>query len=354
MSNRFERGYVPPQPIERRTSYGVQVKAAHATSAEADLLPLAGAMCNVITLQSDVKDPNWSNTDNFFVIPSGQALARADYSEVFARLSVAWGAGDGVNTFNLPDLTQTNRPAFLVSTAPTVYTSVGDYGSGSMSEHTHTIGNQLAGKDYDGSGGDQRGYYNMSQPTIVSGSQNGDTNYHQPIGYAIRSFLMTTDGGYTLPLGYMFAHLTTMADVPDILAANPKILCASGQVISAGDYANYAAAYGTTLPDMQGRFARQDIVGAPNAGPISLSTNQTWYAWNNATYYGSHIHHFPGPSGPLYCASQWNQQPNQRNGNAGPSGAYRGGNPSSSYSLGPGNETRPYNFSVAYFIKVKP
>lgn len=39
-----------------------------------------------------------------FVLPFGQAISRTTYAPLFALTGTTYGAGDGVNTFNLPDL----------------------------------------------------------------------------------------------------------------------------------------------------------------------------------------------------------------------------------------------------------
>lgn len=43
-----------------------------------------------------------SNHDNWFLC-NGQAISRTDYADLFEMIGTNFGAGDGVNTFNLPD-----------------------------------------------------------------------------------------------------------------------------------------------------------------------------------------------------------------------------------------------------------
>ncbi|SRR6266481_2232253 len=40
--------------------------------------------------------------DNNFLICNGQAISRTTYSVLFSIINVAWGAGNGSTTFNLP------------------------------------------------------------------------------------------------------------------------------------------------------------------------------------------------------------------------------------------------------------
>ncbi len=48
----------------------------------------------------------WGSTapNSSFVFPFGQAISRTTYATAFALLSTTYGAGDGLTTFNLPDL----------------------------------------------------------------------------------------------------------------------------------------------------------------------------------------------------------------------------------------------------------
>tara|TARA_R100001594_G_scaffold147025_1_gene199399 strand:- start:4 stop:1119 length:1116 start_codon:yes stop_codon:yes gene_type:complete len=370
MSNRFERGYVPPQPIKRRTTGGVQVKPAVATQAETNLVPLAGAMVNVYTLAEDEKDPEWSDTDDFFTQPSGQVLSRTDYATLYGRLGVVWGVGDGATTFNVPNVLQTSRQPFFVSVSPTVYTAVGTYGSGNMGEHPHTFSNRAATYWYDGTGGDQRGPRNENNYPTISGQYEYGLGYrefpgvelyqqpgqifHQPKFMGLRSYMCTQDGGGTLPLGYTFSHLSTVADAATILGDYDTLLIASGQTIPAADYPDFVAAYGATLPDLTGRFMRQDIAMASGFSPEGrgLPVNSTYIAGSDA--YASHFHVYPGNTSPgLRCLDSVSQSSNTRNYNPSPTGAWNQAGKSSPYGVGPGNELRPYNISVLYFIKVK-
>ncbi|MBI4648152.1 MAG: tail fiber protein [Bacteroidia bacterium] len=39
-----------------------------------------------------------------WLLCNGTAISRVTYSDLFTAISIAWGGGDGVNTYNLPDL----------------------------------------------------------------------------------------------------------------------------------------------------------------------------------------------------------------------------------------------------------
>ena len=42
-----------------------------------------------------------------FLIADGRAVSRTTYKELFAVIGTTYGSGDGVNTFNVPDLRET-------------------------------------------------------------------------------------------------------------------------------------------------------------------------------------------------------------------------------------------------------
>lgn len=52
----------------------------------------------------EIKPYLGSSAPSGYLLCYGQAVSRATYSALFAVTSTAWGVGDGVTTFNLPDL----------------------------------------------------------------------------------------------------------------------------------------------------------------------------------------------------------------------------------------------------------
>jgi hypothetical protein len=68
--------------------------------------------------------PN-SKSVNDHLLCDGSAIDRISYPQLFAELGTDWGAGDGVNTFNLPNLNVAALPV-PVSTPPQ---DVGDGGT---------------------------------------------------------------------------------------------------------------------------------------------------------------------------------------------------------------------------------
>ena len=352
MANRFERGYVAPQPPARRTSGGVVVGPNEAAEKETNLLPLAGALYNVITKQSlyTVTDTDWNTTANFLVAPTGQALSRTGESELYARIGVTWGVGDGVNTFDVPNLEAPNDPPFVVSKSPT-YTTVGVYGSGQFAAHSHSLSDgNIQSFFYNGSGpNDQKGNLNTNPPPQAITSHNGNP-YQQPNSVRIRQYMATVDGEYELPIGYIIGHLTPMSQIATVLDEFPNLLVCSGQTISPFDFPTYASVYGSTIPNLQGRCIRNEVHG------VNIPSNTNFQ--NSGTTHLEHRHFYNAPPGRLSTPGSYSQERRARNpdGAGGPaaaaSGSHFGGATVAPFGIGPGSETRPYNASVTYLIKV--
>jgi microcystin-dependent protein len=68
-----------------------------------------------------------------FLICDGQAVSRTTYAELFAVIGTIYGAGDGVSTFNVPDL----RNQFIRGKADD--RAVGSTQAGSFAAHTHPV-----------------------------------------------------------------------------------------------------------------------------------------------------------------------------------------------------------------------
>ena len=84
-----------------------------------------------------------SSAPSGWVLCNGQALSRTTYSSLFSIVGVTFGGGDGVNTFNVPDL----RDRFIMGTPASESSGAGtDVTSHSrtltlaqMPAHTHTF-----------------------------------------------------------------------------------------------------------------------------------------------------------------------------------------------------------------------
>jgi microcystin-dependent protein len=68
----------------------------------------------------------------YTLLCNGAAISRAQYAELFAAIGTTYGAGDGVTTFNLPNLGEGT-----VIKATVDATKVGTYSAGALLTHTH-------------------------------------------------------------------------------------------------------------------------------------------------------------------------------------------------------------------------
>ncbi len=65
-------------------------------------MPMGGAPSGY--RPGDIKAVAHGVIDHGFMACDGSAVSRAAYPALFAKIGIAWGAGDGATTFNLPDL----------------------------------------------------------------------------------------------------------------------------------------------------------------------------------------------------------------------------------------------------------
>jgi microcystin-dependent protein len=68
-------------------------RADHRHGREAQALPAGSLLAGA-----------WSAAPSGYLLCDGTAVSRSIYSALFAAIGVAWGAGDGSTTFNVPDL----------------------------------------------------------------------------------------------------------------------------------------------------------------------------------------------------------------------------------------------------------
>lgn len=136
------------------------------------------------------------NVPSGFLFCDGSAVSRTDYANLFAALGTAYGAGDGYNTFNLPDLRGrvamgggqgtglSNRSLGQKLGEETHILTVAE-----MPSHTHTVTTMPSWDTYGGySGG---GWFGDPNTLLTTSATGGDSphNVIQPslvINYIIK------------------------------------------------------------------------------------------------------------------------------------------------------------------------
>lgn len=105
---------------------------------------------------------------------NGAAVSRTVYADLFAAIGTTWGAGDGFNTFNLPDL----RGEFVRGWDDSRGVDAGrGFATQQASTLTRTAANDYSGQDTSGvQSASGMAYANADTTTsgIVTGAKNGD------------------------------------------------------------------------------------------------------------------------------------------------------------------------------------
>jgi len=70
-----------------------------------------------------------------WLVCDGSAVSRTTYSDLFSAIGTLWGSGDGINTFNLPDLRRKTTIGAGGTGSATIGNSVGNTGG----EENHTL-----------------------------------------------------------------------------------------------------------------------------------------------------------------------------------------------------------------------
>lgn len=85
---------------------GVTVPAASVSGkvASASRAGSADFATHSIGLSGEIKMFGGNTPPNGTLLCDGAAVSRTIYADLFAAIGVTWGSGDGINTFNLPDL----------------------------------------------------------------------------------------------------------------------------------------------------------------------------------------------------------------------------------------------------------
>ena len=124
----------------------------------------------------------------------GSAVSRTTYSRLFDAIGTIYGNGDGVNTFNLPNL-QGRVPVGLKPSEP-VFNALGNVGGTgahtlSIEEipaHTHTY---LGIQSQNAASGVDTVAENSPRPTETSGSTGGGQSHNNLQPYIVLNYIIS-------------------------------------------------------------------------------------------------------------------------------------------------------------------
>ena len=119
-------------------------------------------------------NPNPPSDD--WVVADGSEINRTTYSNYFGVVGVTWGDGDGVNTFNIPNLAGRFLAIFDALASSDIGNTVGEYKEDQFQGHWHLVseGSSNGGSLNDRSFTDSNGKNPNQMP--LGGSEAG-TNY---------------------------------------------------------------------------------------------------------------------------------------------------------------------------------
>ena len=371
MANRWERGKLGPYTLPNDfTTGGVGINGISSVTPKEEpfLIPPS-----TVVYFSDVSLVNES--DNL-VVCSGQALSRTDDSALFDVLGTTFGAGDGSTTFNIPNLHHTVNRVHGTAAA----SGIGELQVGVMWDHHHSY-NLLEGNaavrftpttfpqpltSQDAlthtpvpqpavEGGDKSvtafidGPYSVPNPQIGPSYGPTEARYRNSKGIfpgrAIRMFPTIATVNTPIPIGGIIPFIGN----DDLTPFDGYLLC-NGQAVSASEFPNAALAGITSTPDLRGRFLANFVAPAP--GPSIAFPN----IGANHRHRTTRQPNGPlNPKGvtiecPLITTGTFNVRLNTPFG-TNPVNFATDNKATGSASLGPGNETRPVNMAVNYFMR---
>lgn len=136
----------------------------------------------------------------------GQAVSRTTYSKLFAKVGTTWGAGDGVTTFNLPDLRaewmKARGVGFLLAAtqAATVPAHTHSGSTGAAGSHSHTATTASGGAHSHSASTDSQGAHTHTWSGSTGNNNVGHT--HTWSGTTSTQAAHT----HTLPYQHMSMH----------------------------------------------------------------------------------------------------------------------------------------------------
>ena len=357
MANRWERGKLGPYTLPADfTTGGIAIGGINNVSPKVEemLLPEATVFYSSLSTLVD---------DDSYIIPSGQAISRTDFSSLFGTIGTNFGVGDGSSTFNLPQLRGLEARAEGTAAASGAY----ELQPSCMGDHTHTQpacpgATSPSPSSYSMNLGPAANVWGTYESTVVgttalrttyphfTGTDNvGNSPQYKGEGGArpANEYMLWpyyTAKPTTLPIGAVVPFIGS----DDLTAMGSSYLLCNGDSIDPATYPNAASAGFTTTPDLRGMFV---------AGVGMYATTPGSKTPSNEVSRHSHLMTSPFPACNIWVA------PPLPSGNYDIAFVPGGGGSSasgpnfpkefgSSAGMGPANESRPVNMAVNYFMRV--
>jgi microcystin-dependent protein len=356
MANRWERGKLGPYTLPQDfTQGGIALNGINnVTPKEEPFLVPAGTLVYFDSQTLITEDSN-------VIQPSGQALGRTAYSELFNVVGTQFGVGDGSTTFDIPDLHYTTARSHGTAAA----SGIGQFQSGTMWQHDHTV------DPLQGGGAANVDALTAPQPitqqsaitnatvgpviskavtTVSEGSYTSQPTYGPTESRYLNSLGIRAYQTYNLypawtikPGALPIGSIIPFVGNDDLTPYSGYLLC-NGQSVDSATYPLAAQNGIFTVPDLRGRFlsafdGNQPRTFSPQIGAV-------------------HRHRYtatPGnggvPFSPLITTGTFRYGINAGRGTF-PTAYLFASKATGTASLGPGNETRPTNMAVTFLMRV--
>lgn len=138
ISIKLKDGYAGTWIIDNRTSGNFKVNVLTTATGSVGIQPAQGYMTTIfcdgtnvyysdlgssqIFVENHVKTGTIilygsATVQNGYLLCNGAAISRTAYADLFSKIGTGWGAGDGVTTFNVPNLTFGTSPGtYMIKT----------------------------------------------------------------------------------------------------------------------------------------------------------------------------------------------------------------------------------------------
>ena len=359
MANRWERGKLGPYTLPQDfTTGGIALNGINnVTPKETPFLVPAATLVYFDDISLITEEDN-------LIIPSGQALNRGTFSALFNTIGTQFGNGDGSTTFDLPDVHLTSPRCFGTSAA----SGIGTLQKAVFWDHDHNVTRVTSEGDCHSeevtapAGITQQSAVSVPTGAPIANANANTVNITRQIntphpnlgpseaifknsGYyfatqTFRFFPAWTTSSTSLPIGAIIAYIGN----DDLTPFTGYQIC-DGSSVDAVQFPLAAQKGITSTPNMMGRFVASDYTATTTPARLStLNLAAHRHRYTSAPGTGSLA---LSPLAPPGTYDIIRPHPNV-NRNATKISSYSSG----SASLGPGNENRPVNMAVNFFMRV--